>query len=74
MLQKLLLKPLLKLLASLARRLALPLLIWCVAKLGIDRWQFRHCQRCAEKIQRRAVVCRYCGHCVETDAGVPANP
>jgi hypothetical protein len=67
MLQRLILKRLLKLVAWLAGKLFLPALIWFVATLSLDRWQFRKCESCAEKIRRRAVVCRYCGHRMPTD-------
>jgi hypothetical protein len=69
MLKKLVTKPLLKLLSWVARKLFVPALVFFAAKLGIDRWQFKSCPFCAEKVRRRAVVCRHCGQ--EMTAGQP---
>lgn len=69
MFQRLVLKPLLKLAGWLARKLFLPFLVWILAKVGFDRWRFRQCESCAEKIRRKAVVCRYCGHRMGTGIG-----
>lgn len=71
MLQRLFLKQFLKLVAWLAGKLFLPALIWFVATLGLDRWQFKKCESCAEKIRRKAVVCRHCGHRAGMDIGSP---
>ena len=73
MVQKFLLKQLFKLVAWSARHLLVPALIWFSAKHGLERWQFRKCQACAEKIRRGAVVCRHCGQREETEAGAPSN-
>lgn len=62
MFQRFVVKPLLKLAIWLAKKLFVPVAIWLLAKISLDRWHFRRCESCAEKIRRKAVVCRHCGH------------
>lgn len=59
------LKLLIALLGFLVRLLWIPLLGYIAIKFGIDRWQFKECPSCAEKIRKSANVCKYCNREVD---------
>ena len=45
--------------------------LWLVSWLVVRRLRMPSCPHCAERIKRKATVCRYCGRSVATDHAQP---